>query len=93
MTRAQVIANIKSRLVNKRVSELVWGDITASVVALNAGQKQAIVTAFRSQDPQRVSRLLFRAVHNKVVADAQTEADAMMADDSLSLTELQRILG
>jgi len=93
MTRAQVIADIKSRLVNKRVSELVWGDITASVVALNAGQKQAIVTAFRSQDPQRVSRLLFRAVHNKVVADAQTEADAMMADDSLSLTELQRILG
>lgn len=92
MTRDQVIANIKSRLINKRVSELVWGDITAAVGALSAPQKQVIVEAFRAKDPARVSKLLFKAVRGKVVADATLEANSMMADDSLSLAELQRVL-
>ena len=91
LTRAEILQKVETRLLQVKQSELVWGDIVAAVGGADTASKVQIVNAIKGKDGSVLSNLIFDLIADKVSTDARSEAASLMADDSLSLTDLQRI--
>lgn len=85
-------AAIAQRLVAKRRAELAWADVTGAVAGAGAAQKAGLLDAIKSGSARLLGESLISIVLAKVAAEAQTEAETMLADDALSATDLERIL-
>lgn len=92
MTKEELAKKLKERLVHKREKEIVWGDIVSAIASASAGDKDIIVTAAQTRDYPTIQEALFRLVRGKIEADAADEAASILTDDSIDLTELERIL-
>lgn len=90
-TRDQVIDRIEKKLIQVHQSELQWTDITSAIGNSGTTNKNLIVSAIKNKEPSTLADLIFTLVSDKITADAKAEAATMVADDNLSLTELQRI--
>jgi hypothetical protein len=90
MTKAQLKARIVPRLAAKIRREVTWGDIVSSVAAADPAYKQKIVDAIRVNNFRSAGETLSKIVQGKVNADANSEADAMLVDDVMTLDEIER---
>jgi hypothetical protein len=92
MASQEIIDAVARKLAQKVRDELVWQDVTAAVGGLSQSEKSAILQAVKNQREREIGFELLNAVRAVVQSKAQTEAQAMLVDDALSLTELERIL-
>lgn len=93
MTPEELEALIAKRLYRKHKDELVLAEVTSAFAALNVSEKALVVDALKVDNERLVGRIIQKAVNDAMKVDAAAEAAAMMADNSLDQTELERIFG
>lgn len=92
-TTAELTTVISTRIKRKVLSELVWADITQSVGQLSQNDKDNIVAAAKTNDAAEIGNIVLRGVQAWAQGESDSEAAAMMIDNTLDFTELDRILG
>lgn len=93
MTREEFIQEVAERLAKKNRATLSWSDITSAVASSSAKQKQVIVEAYRDNDPQRAGKVIQNIILSSLLESAKIEAESLMVDNTLTLTEINRIFG
>jgi hypothetical protein len=84
---------VYSRLRPKVVAESEWADIVSAVQGMTAAQKAQIVRAAQRGDFEAVGKRIVVAFTSVLEARIATEANAILADGSLSAAEIERLLG
>lgn len=92
-TKAEIQNIIKNRLLDY-YKEDITGLYTKTALAgaISDPEFDSIAEWLRLQDFAKVGRFIGSKVMVKIRADADAEAAAMLANDSLDLTELSRVL-
>lgn len=91
--RAEVIAEITRRLRKEKLSEAQWATVQAAIAnRFTPTTKQQLVDLLIAGDIEEVGRLVHTAIQAEVDSIALAEAEALMADDTLVLADLLRIL-
>lgn len=93
MTAEELEALIAKKLLSKHMAELTWSEIVSVVGGSSAQQKAALVQRFANNRGRQAGEAMQKAINAKMKSDAEAEAATMMADSSLSQTELERIFG
>lgn len=93
LTKADIQARIAADLARKNLEEIEWADVTSAFAASTAAQRQRLLSALQSRNSRRVGEIVLQVVRVQLTSDANTEAGTMLADDQLSLTEIDRWLG
>jgi len=91
MTRQEVIDKLITRLVQVRYQEIDWTLLVQAVGNSGQAGKDALIDAIKTKDSMALANIMFVLINAKILADATTEADAMMTDDTLVLADLIRI--
>ena len=92
MTPAEAKEKIVPRLIAKRSDEIAWGDIVSAVNTATPQQRQRMARALSRNRHAVVGKVIARLVNQVVRAEAETQADALLADNSINLTELAELL-
>ena len=93
LTKEQIKTQIIAKLLPKYKIDLTWVQLVSAVQASNSTDKASIVEAVSGGKAQKAGLILSRLIMNELNTLAETEADTMLTDDTLSLTELDRIYG
>lgn len=93
MTPEQLEALIADKLYSKHMAELTKQEVTSIVGGATPQQWAALVSMFANNRGDKAGEAIQKAINAKMKEDAEAEAAAMMADNSLSSTELLRIFG
>ena len=93
LTKEQIKARLVAKLLPKYKDGLTWSQLVSAVQASNATDKTSIVAAIADGAAHEAGLILSRLIINELTSLAETEADNMLADDTLSLTELDRLYG
>lgn len=92
MTREEIAAKLQERIFHKKQTEVVWGDLVSVVASAPAADKTLILSAANRSDYVAVGDVLMKLIRAKLYGDAGVEVTTILTDDSLNLTELERIL-
>lgn len=90
-TKEEITQIIANKLYDKHYSALVFGDLTAYVGGLGEQGKAKLLDAILTGKDADVGEFLRSGMVATAEANALAEATTMMADDSLSLAEMQAI--
>ena len=93
LTQEQIKTRIVAKLLPKYKEGLTWVQLVSAVQAFSSLDKTSIVEAVSGGNAQEAGLILARLIMNELNTLAETEADTMLTDDTLSLTELDRIYG
>lgn len=88
-----VKAQIVRRLTPKYAGELDWPMLVASVQAASPQEKADILGSLRRSSFRQTGVKLKNLVNRRAAILAESEADTILSDDSLSLAEIVRIYG
>ena len=92
LTKDEIKARIVPKLAAEARAGLTWGQIKDAVNEAGAAAKREIVAAVVDGNARLAGTLMIdqAAAHLQTLAGA--EADTLLADDALSLAELERVL-
>lgn len=91
-TQEEVFEKLTSRLQEVRRHETVWGDITAAIAAADSQTRTRLINAVRDGDYEAVGDISMHLILNYTRGQAEQEVNQMLADNKLTLEDLQRIL-
>ena len=92
MTKAEAIALITKRLLPRRMAALTWAEFVSGMGDMDAGQKADLLSAVRENNAERIGNAVLHQIRQTCRVLAATDAEAALADDSLSLAELDKVL-
>ena len=92
MTKDAAIAKIAKRLQAAYATGITWAQFVSAMGGLTTAEKAALLGAVHNQDAQGIGQTVIRQIREWATAQAATEATTMLADDALSLDELDKVL-
>jgi GTP-sensing pleiotropic transcriptional regulator CodY len=92
LTKEEIAAKLARRVQAKMRRDLTWGQLVAAVGGATPAEKDHILTALKAGDPATIGGLLFHLVNEQLAAEARAEVANALANNSLSLAELERVL-
>ena len=93
LTPAQIKARIVERLVPKYRAALTWSELVGGFQNATAGQKADFLIRAQGESPHAIGQKFLQILQAELEVMAGEEADAMLADGNLDLTEFNRIFG
>ena len=91
--RNEVIAIIAKKLQTEKMTQAQWKTVLDAVAnRFTPTDKVQLVQFLINGDIEEAGRLLHVAIQAEVLAIATAEAEALMADDALTLEDLLRVL-
>ena len=91
-TKEQLRDIIAQRLEAKLFQVATFSDLVVGISAATDSQKQLLVDLLINGNKEKAGGLLLIALKAKIKQDSINQADIMLADDSLSLVELDSII-
>lgn len=91
-TKDDIIADIKTGLISNAYKEMEWSDITSAVGSTSPAEKAILVDHMSTRNRAKFADALFKIVSDAIDISAGNEAVQMMADDSVTLADLQKFL-
>ena len=92
MTREELIQIIAKKLHAKNKGNGTWSDLVSGVQKMTQQERAQLVSKLGNGHYDHAGKMLARALNDEVMIKSQAEAEAMLADDTLSLAELELIL-
>ena len=92
MDKAEAIQKIARRLRTQYATTITWAQFVSAMGDLSAAEKAQLVGAVRLGNAQGAGETLVRQVREWAQTQAVAEATTMLADDSISLTELDKVI-
>ena len=80
------------RLAEKLLTSVSWSDVVAAFQAASTEDRAAYAAAIYGASASELRRRTDAVVRPYIIAQATTAVDAALADDSLTLDELETIL-
>lgn len=78
-------------LVRRRLKEITFPKITDAIQGGSAKAKSEILAAFREGRGKEAGNAIMHLIMNLVVVEATAEADTMLADNQLSIADIERV--
>lgn len=91
LTKDQVRDAIAARLVRERRGTIVFGDIVSAFQNTSAAEKAQFAAAVNAGKRVQVGAMVLQVTNRQLLEDMKAEADTILADDQLSLAEVERI--
>lgn len=91
-TKAELEQTIARDLARKDLDSVTLAQIRDALINADASIQQAIRSAVRQRSTRGIGTAVLRAVEDHLATLALPEAQAMLANDTLDLTELSRWL-
>ncbi len=91
-TRPQLLTLSATRIREQNRNNLNWLGMLRALNQAAVPDREIIITAIKSGDIRQVGTLIMAEINKVDQVDAATEADTILADDNVTLTELDRIL-
>lgn len=91
MTRDEALAAIAQRRALKIISEVTWEQFAQTISALPLADKNVLVDLVRRRRACDLGGALLAHVQARVETLAAAEAQTILADDMISLAELDKI--
>jgi hypothetical protein len=92
LTKDEIKARIVPKLAQQARAVLTWGQIKDAVNAAGAAAKAEIVQAVVDGNARQVGTLMISLATAHLQTLAAAEANTLLADDALTLAELERVL-
>jgi hypothetical protein len=92
VTKDEAIQRIAKRLRGSNLSQITMPQFKDVVAGIDGDDKKDLLAALRQENAQAVGAMLTRLCSAWAKDQAVTEATAMLADDALSLDELDKVL-
>jgi len=92
MEKAEAIKRIAKRLRATYSQSVTWAQFTTAMGDLTPPEKQQLLAAVRLGNAEAAGNHLLRQVREWAAAQAVTEATAMLADNAISLDELDKVI-
>ena len=93
MTKAELEQLIAQDLARKDMKNVTKAQVMDALQAAPAGTGAQLMDAIRNHHAQRTGEIIVSAVLDYLTTESLTEAQTMLTDNTLSLTELDRWLG
>lgn len=93
LTQQQLRDRIASDLMKKYQVELTAVQLRDALVAMDTNERAALLDSIKRGNERAVGASIVRAVTDLLLSLAKTEADSIVADNSLNASELNRWLG
>jgi len=91
-TREQIIEIVSKILVQRKVEESTWADLVNAVQNINSVDKTNLVRLLAESKDTGAGKILKEALYRNAESRALDEANILLADDTLSISELDRLL-
>ena len=91
-TKEEIIAALAKKNLSDVLSNSTWADLVASISSFDEAQKQTFVSLVANGNAKKVGEQLKRVLRLNAVDRSRASVEAMLADDSLDLTEIDAIL-
>ncbi len=91
-TKDQIIDILSQRKVSSQMNSSTWNDLVSAIQVYDAQQKERFVKFIIEGRHNEVGRLLQDALLANAEQRAKDEVSAMLADDTLSLTEIDELV-
>jgi hypothetical protein len=92
LTKEQITQRLARHLVDDRIGALTWAQLVLAVQAMTVEQRAALLAAVQMRATQQIGESIKAAVLNWARTQAQADAATMLANDVLSLADLEKIL-
>lgn len=92
MTKQKLQADISKKLSSTYYLNSTGQDLIDGINSMNIGQQKALIKNIRIGNAKKLIPQLQDILKQSAVLKAESEAQLMLADDSLSLAELEKIL-
>lgn len=91
-TKEEMAVILSKRLVSQKLSESTWSDLVLAISGSTAQQKEWLVKHIAQNKHKQVGEALHKALVKNAEDRAKLDVDAMLADDTLSLAELDTLI-
>jgi len=91
-TRPQLLTLSATRIREQNRRTLTWAGMLRALNRATVPDRELIITAIKSGNIRQIGTLINEQLDRVNQSDATTEATAILTDDNVSLTELDRIL-
>jgi hypothetical protein len=92
MDKEKAIKRIARKLRGNLTASVTWNQFNTILGDLNAGEKSELLGALRLGNADAVGNALIRQVREWADDQAVTQATNMLADDVISLDELDKVI-
>lgn len=92
MDLEEIKRRLAKRLLSQKQKELAWSDVQGLADRLGPAERAELLQAVRAGRAAPIGRLMVKSAAKLAKSLAETEAATMVADSSLTLEELERIL-
>lgn len=92
MNKDEAIAKIAKRLQATYAAGITWAQFVGAMGDLTAEEKAALLGAVRRENASAIGEHVIRQIRDWSRTQAVTEATTMLADDAISLAELDKVL-
>ena len=89
-TQAEVSAKLTERLIHKQLAGLTWSDVVSAFGSATQQEKDALVNGIKRRSDAKMGNAIARVMRRRILVSAKAEADAMVANNTLSLAEFER---
>jgi len=91
-TRPQLLSLSATRIREQNRRTLTWAGMLRALNRATVPDRELIITAIKSGNVRQIGTLITTQLNKVNQLDSTTEATAILTDDNVSLTELDRIL-
>ena len=92
MEKPEAIQRIARRLRTQYATKITWAQFVAAMGDLTAQEKAQLIGAIRLGNAQGAGETLIRQVREWAQTQAVAEATTLLADDQISLAELDKVI-
>lgn len=90
-TKEEITEIVSTKLYQAEYDALVFSDLSGFITGLSVKRQDKLIAAVLEGRDAEVGKFLREGMVVLAQTNAQTKATSLMADDSLSLSELQKI--
>lgn len=91
-TKEQLAIELAAGKTEEFLKDSTWADLTNAMTSQNPGQKQKLLSTLTNGNTKQAGETLRGWLQKDAEARAKVYVDARLADDSLTITELDEVL-
>ena len=91
MANQKALRFIEDQLLDDRSRSIDFPELIDLLTFANNGEKQKIISAIRSRNPNLIGRFVFAIINDSFKEQARNEARGILNDDTLSSDEIDKI--
>ena len=92
MEKPEAIRRISRRLRTQFATGLSWSQFSNVIGGLNSKEKAELLGSLRLGNAEAAGNVLLRQIRNWAQTQAEAEATSLLADDAISLAELDKVI-